>query len=290
MTSLTGLRLKFFSGSDFVDLTSEETLFIDFLNSYPQFYKKAHEIAENSKGISILPMGSGKNEFRMFSLDEICRSCEIFRQNNVMITPKTTDAIWYKKQNGNFFIFLIEFKGDFLCRTSSKCSLVSVVDSLRAKNEKFNNEFSKEISALDKIILKYSDKMLNGLAAKPLETVTIALPLIYEDYYEKNRDNVEYLDIRNFLKNSRIIYRVVSISEEFESNRQMSRGKSYRCSNMIPSICKRLARQKQDRQLDATYESSLETYHRRYERAGIVYSAGFVDNIAFNNFIENYLK
>jgi len=132
--------------------------------------------------------------------------------------------------------------------------------------------------------------MLNGLAAKPIETVTIALPLIYEEYYEKNRDDVEYLDIRNFLKNSRIIYRVVSISQNYEPNRQRTRAKSYRCSNIIPSVCKRLAREKHDRELDSSYESSLQTYYRRYEKAGIVYSAGFVDNVAFNNFIENYLK
>lgn len=271
-----------------MSLTKEETLFVDFLNSFPQFYKKAHEIAENSKGISILPMGDGKNEFKMYSLDEICHSCQIFRDGNLLITPKTTDAIWYKKENDNFFIFLIEFKGDFLCRTSSKCLLVNVVDNLKTKNEQYNNEFSKEIAKLDKVLDKYSDRMLNGLAAKPLETVTIALPLIYEEYYGKN--DVEYLDIRKFLSNSRIIYRVVSISDEYEPNRQRSRGKSYRCSNMIPSICKKLAHERHDRELDSSYESSLQTYHRRYERAGIVYSAGFVDNVAFNNFIENYLK
>ncbi|WP_458457026.1 hypothetical protein [Methanobrevibacter sp.] len=271
-------------------LTKEETLFVEFLNSFPQFYKKAHEIAENSKGISILPMDNGKNEFKMFALDDICHSCKIFREGNLLITPKTTDAIWYKKENSNFFIFLIEFKGDLLFRTSSKCTLVEVVDNLKNKNEKLNDELEHELFLLDKVLSKYSDKMLNGLAAKPLETVTIALPLIYEEYYEKNKDNVEYLDIREFLKNSRIIYRVVSISEEYEPNRQRSRGRSYRCSNMIPSTCKRLAQEKHDREIDSSYESSLQTHHRRYERAGIVYSAGFVDNIAFNNFIEHYLK
>ena len=273
-----------------MSLTKEETLFVDFLNSFHQFYRKAHEIAENSKGISILPMEDGKNEFKMYSLDEICHSCQIFREGNLLITPKTTDAIWYKKKNDKFFIFLIEFKGDFLCRNSTKCLLVRAVDDLKVKNERFNNEFSKDIAKLDTVIGKYSDKMLNGLAAKPLETVTIALPLIYEEYYEKNKDDVEYLDIREFLNKSRIIYRVVSISDKYEPNRQRSRGKSYRCSNMIPSICKRLAHERRDRELGSSYESSLQTYHRRYERAGIVYSAGFVDNVAFNNFIENYLK
>lgn len=269
-------------------MTAEEQLFIDFLNSFPQYYLKAHEIAENSKGVSILPVGEGKNEFRMFALDEICHSCSIFREGNLMITPKTTDAIWYKKENGIFFIFLIEFKGDFLFKNSTKCTLVDAVESIRKKDTE--GQYSDELFKLDRIVSKYSDKMLNGLAAKPLETVTLALPLIYEEYYEKNRDEVEYLDIRKFLSASRIIYRVVSISENYESNRQRTRGRSYRSSTMIPSICRKLARERHDRELDASYESSLQTYHRRYERAGIVYSAGFVDNVAFNNFIENCLK
>ena len=267
-------------------LTSDETKFVEFLKSFNEFYWPSHKIAENSKGVSILPHDGEKNEFHMYALDEICHSCRIFREGNVRFTPKTTDALWYKKDENNFFIFLIEFQGDFLCKTSSKCSLVEVVDSLKAKN--YYDELSGEIKALDKIVDKYSDKMLNGLAAKPLETVTIALPLIYEEYYKDN--NVEYLDIREFLKNSRIVYRVVSISADYEPNRQRTRGRSYRCSNMIPSACRRLARERNDRELEASYESSLETFHRRYEMAGIVYSAGFVDNMAFNNFIENYLK
>ena len=115
-------------------LTKEEQLFVDFLKSFPEYYKKAHVIAENSKGVSILPMDGGKNEFKMYSLDEICQSCEIFREDHLLITPKTTDALWYKKENDNFFIFLIEFKGDFLCKNSTKCTLVEAVESLKKKN------------------------------------------------------------------------------------------------------------------------------------------------------------
>lgn len=266
--------------------TSDETKFIEFLNYFNNFYWPSHKIAENSKGVSILPHEDGKNEFKMYALDEICHSCSIFKEDNIWFTPRTTDAIWYKKQGDNFFIFLIEFKGDYLFKTSSKCKLVEVAESLKNKN--YNDELTWEINSLDKIISKYSDNMLNSLVEKPLETVTVALPLIYEDYFTHN--DVEYLDIRNFLASSRIVYRVVSISENYEPNRQRTRGRSYRSSNIIPSICKKLAREKHDPQLDATYESSLQTHHRRYERAGIVYSAGFVDNVAFNNFIENYLK
>lgn len=273
-----------------MEYTREESLFIDFLKSFPQFYKKAHVIAENKNGISILPTGKGRNEFEMYSLDEICHSCSIFKSDGVWFTPKTTDALWYKKVEGNFFIFLIEFKGDLLCKNSSKCRLVEVYDHINAKNERYSGEFTKDIKSLEKVISKYSDKMLNGLAAKPLETVTIALPLIYEEYYENNKDNVEFLDIRNFLSKSRIIYRVVSISENYEPNRQRTRARSYRCSTMIPERCRKLARKRHDREISASYETSLRTYHKRYEKAGIVYDAGFVDNTAFNNFIDNYLR
>lgn len=269
-------------------LTADETKFVEFLKSFPQFYLKAHEIAENSKGISILPMEDGQNDFKMYALDDICHSSKIFREGGLSITPKTTDAIWYKKAGDNFFIFLIEFKGDLLCRNSSKCTLVEVIDNLNHKN--YNDELEHELFLLDKVLSKYSDRMLNGLAAKPLETVTIALPLIYEEYYEKNKDKVDYLDIRNFLRSCRIVYRVVSISEDYEPNRQRTRSRSYRCSNIVPSLCRKLASERHDRELDSSYQSSLETYHRRYEKAGIVYSAGFVDNVAFNNFIENCLK
>lgn len=50
-----------------MSLTKEENQFVEFLESFPQFYWKAHKIAENAKGISILPMDNGKNEFKMYA-------------------------------------------------------------------------------------------------------------------------------------------------------------------------------------------------------------------------------
>ena len=44
------------------------------------------------------------------------------------------------------------------------------------------------------------------------------------------------------------------------------------------------------RKCDASYESSIQNYHIIYGQTIIVYSASFVDNVAFNNFIENYLR
>lgn len=276
-----------------IPLNKEENQFVKFLEYYSNFYMESHKIAENKEGISILPHDKGRNQFKMYSLDEICHSCTIFNEGNMSFIPKTTDAIWYKKSiNGKFYIFLIEFKGDYLCKNSSKCGLIDVLDTLKIKNNDYNNMFNNEIRAIEKIISKYSDKLLNGLAAKPLETVTIALPLIYEDYYNKNKDNedVEYIDIRNFLKKSKIIYRVVSISEKYQPNRQRSRGNAYRCSNVIPAACAKYANNYQDPEPVVSYESSLKTYYKRYVKAGILAGADFIENTEFNNFTNKYLK
>ena len=271
--------------------TKEETQFIKFLENYPQFYKKAHVIAENKSGKTILPTGKGRNEFQMYALDDICQSCNSFFEDGIPFTPKTTDAIWYGKENGKFYIYLIEFKGDCLFKNSRKCKLIDVYETIKNKNEVYSNEFDEVLNDLKDVIYKFSDKLLNGLAAKPLETVTISLPLIYEEYFEKNKDNenVSYIDIKDFLEKSRIVYMVVSFSED-DSNRWKTRGRAYRCSNEIPAICSIYAKRYDDRQLEASYESSLKTYHKRYEKAGIIYDAGFIDDKSFNKFVNDHFK
>lgn len=45
-----------------------------------------------------------------------------------------------------------------------------------------------------------------------------------------------------------------------------------------------------DKELEASYESSLLTYHNRYEHTGIIHDSDFIDNTEFNNFIKNYLE
>lgn len=272
--------------------TKEECQFIKFLKSYPHCYKKAHVIANNKYGKTILPIGKCRNEFEMYALDNICESCTSFYEDGIFFTPKTTDAIWYGKENGNFYIYLIEFKGDCLFKNSKKCVLVDVYETIIEKNKAYPAEFDEVLEDLEIVMGKFSDKLLNSLIAKPLETVEIALPLIYEEYYEKNKDkeDITYIDINNFLDNSRIVYRVVSFSEEYEKNRFKTRGRALRCANKNPAVCELYAKKYKDRQISSSYESSLKTYHKRYEKAGIIYDADFIDNISFNNFVNNRLK
>lgn len=272
--------------------TEEERQFIKFLEYYSHCYKKAHVIANNKYGKTILPTGKGRNEFEMYALDDICRSCDSFYEDGIPFTPKTTDAIWYGKENGNFYIYLIEFKGDCLFKNSKKCVLIDVYETMIEKSKVYPKEFDEVLKDLKIVMGKFSDKLLNSLAAKPLETVEIALPLIYDEYYQKNKDNddVSYIDIHEFLDNSRIVYRVVSFSKDEEKNRFKTRGRALRCANKNPSICEIYAKKYDDRQISSSYESSLKTYHKRYEKAGIIYDAEFVDNTSFNKFINDWLK
>lgn len=271
--------------------TDEEKQFICFLKDFHEYYWESHKIAENDDGDTILPTDKGRNRFKMYALDEICKSCKCFKHEGYESRPRTSDAIWYKKCDNEFFIFLIEFKGDYLCKNSNKCTLLDVLHTLKLKNEALNYELTGEINQLEGVVGKYSDKLLNGLAVKPLESVTIALPLIYEEYYNKNKQNgIKHLDIENFLKNSRIIYRVVSISEEYNPNRFRSRSNTYRCSNITPIACTKYAQAEEDDEPIKSYEGSLKAFHRRYLDAGIIQSADFIENIEFNNFIKDYLE
>ena len=270
--------------------TSEEKQFIKFLDSYPTCYKKAHVIAENKTKETILPTKRGKNTFEIYDLDDICKSCTSFKEDDISFMPKTTDAIWYNKIKGIFYIYLIEFKGDCLFNNSRQCKLIDVYETILELNNEYPKQFQGALNDLKEVMEKFSDSLLNSLISKPLETVTISIPLIYEEYYEKNKDKegVFPLDIKEFLSKSRIVYRVVSIADE--PNRFKAHSNAKRCSNMSPAICEKYAIKYDEPQLKYSYSSNLKTYHKRYQKAGIIHDADFIDNNSFENFIQNHLK
>lgn len=267
--------------------------FIEFLNNYPRYYKPAYIISQNKDGEPLLPTGKNRNRFKMYALDEICKSCNIFEEENIKFYPKTVDAIWYKKhEDGSFYIFLIEFKGDKLYKNSKKCWLIDFVDTLKIKNDTYIGEFSEAITNLEKIIPKYSDKLLNSLILKPLESITVSIPLIYEDYIEnnKNNENIKKIDIKEFLRKSKIVYRVVSISND-DYNRLRDRSEANRLSN-IPAACKEYVKNEDDNEAIKSYEENLKSYYKRYQKAGIIYDLKcFIGASEFNNFINrNFIE
>ena len=276
--------------------TENEKLFKEFMESYSAYYKPVYIISKNSKGEPLLNHKKGKNQFPMYDLDKICSSCSIFRQGDFSFLPKTTDALWFRKHmDGNFYIYLVEFKGDKLYNKSKKCELVEYLDTL---NKRFEDNPNDPYAGIDKniiehIISKYSDKMLNGLALKPLETITIALPLLYQDYCSKHID-VKTFDIVNFLRDAQILFRVVSVSENLElasQNTHRNRGNSYRQGNQSSDVCVKQGLENEDYELLESYESNLKTYYKRYAEANIICDTdNFLDTSGFNNFINNYMK
>ena len=279
-----------------IPLTKDESKFKDFIEYYSSYHKPAYIISKNDKGEPLLNNKKGKNQFRLYDLDKICASCSIFRQGDVLFTPKTTDALWFKKHpNGDFYIFLIEFKGHNLSNKSNKCELVEYLDTLnQRKKDNPNDPYAgMDASIIKQIIQKYSDKMLNGLALKPLETITIALPLIYQDYCSKN--DVESFDIVGFLRKSKIIYRVVCALEDQDDcvseNSFRERGRAFRTGKREPDACLKQGTIDNDYELLESLESNLATYYKRYAEANLILDTdNFMDKRAFNNFINNVLR
>lgn len=278
-----------------MNYTGEEIQFIKFLESFNDYCQPAHVIAQNNNYESILPNKKGKNQFKLFNLDRICHSSLIFCEDNLEFFPKTTDAIWFKKDDDGFNIYLIEFKGEYLFKKSTKCMLFDYIKKLQQKMdstyvgfEKSNLE--KDIENLKIICSKHSDKLLNGLSLKPLETVVTALPLIYEDYYitHMNQKDVKHIDIEQFLKKSKIIYRVVALIDT--DNPSKSRSMAFRLSRFMPESCNEIFLKEKEDEISKSYKQNLDSFYRRYEKAGIIDDYDFLDVSAFNNFINTTLN
>ena len=279
-----------------VEYTEDEQKFVDFIESYSSYHKPAYIISMDNKGVPLLNNKKGKNQFPMYDLDKMCGACTIFWHDGIAITPKTTDALWFKKdeENGVFYIILVEFKGDKLYHKSNKCELVKYLKTLkdRFRDNPFDDDARMDIPIIEKIIKKYSDKMLNGLALKPLETITIALPLLYQDYCNKHED-VESFDIVGFLRNSEIIYRVVTILDEenndFPENPTASHLQSAATASEGSDICIEQGLVDEDMELLESYEANLATYYYRYAKANIICDTkNFIDKSGFNNFINDF--
>ena len=104
------------------NLTNEE--FIRFIKSHKKFHKNITEISMNKFGEPLI-----ENDFKMYSLDEMCWVCELLED----YTPKTTDALFFKESlDGKFTLYIIEFKFHNFNKPNAK-------DMLKIMNEDVNN-------------------------------------------------------------------------------------------------------------------------------------------------------
>lgn len=173
-------------------LTNRE--FKQFLKYYDKFNKKVGEISKNESGESLI-----EYEFNMYSLDEMCWDCELLEK----YTPKTVDALCYKESLDNkITLYLVEFKFHNFNDPNAKDMLAIMADDVNNSNydEKFNCLTPKFKKNMKKINKYYGDEVEFSLILKPIESLNVVIPALYDQYcIDKNIEDKK--DIRKFLNN-----------------------------------------------------------------------------------------
>ena len=196
-------------------LTNKE--FKEFIKSYEKFYKDITEISMSDFGESLI-----ENDFKMYSLDEMCWDCELLEED----TPKTTDALWFKESlDGKITLYIIEFKFHNFNNPNAKDMLEIMAkdvndskleDKYKCLSDKFKNN-------LRKIKNYYGDEVEFSLILKPIESLSIVIPTLYEQYCIDN--GIPQKDIRSFLDNieKRLIVFVSHYDDKKKHNKSKQR-------------------------------------------------------------------
>ena len=190
--------------------------FIDFIKSHEKFYKKITEISKNKYGDILI-----ENDFRMYSLDEMCWDCELLQEN----TPKTTDALFYKPNtNDKLSLYLIEFKFHNFNDPNAKKMLEKI--SKDVNNKKSGNKYNclspKYKKYLKKINNYYGDDVEFGLVLKPIESINVVIPALYEQYcIEKG---CPQKDIRKYLEEN-VEKKVIVFVSHYDDNEEPDKPK-----------------------------------------------------------------
>ncbi len=190
--------------------------FVDFIESYrnPKYF-------DTLENISCPRLPNGKKypnkhaliekSLKMFSLDDICKDCNKFEDNN---RPTTTDALWYKvDDHDKLILYFIEFKWHNLNNKKDKKILEEAFLSLER-----GTEITKDMKdKFQKLNQSYIDGDVElKLRLKPFESIFIVLPMLYQEYSEKHPDK-GFKDLDTFLKSTEI--KVYSFVSDYDENR-----------------------------------------------------------------------
>lgn len=178
---------------------SDNGLFIDFLKSFDDGMHKNHKFYDTITEISRKESGDRKplveNMKEMYSLDDIAKGSKILKGN----LPKTTDALFYKEDGENLSLILIEFKFHNLDDPDAEDLLDALVDNFYAETKKYKCLTEDDKKDLNKIRNYYGDDVTNALILKPLESLKVVIPKLYEEYCFNN-PNVKKIDIKDYLE------------------------------------------------------------------------------------------
>lgn len=174
--------------------------FINFIKSFDDGSHNSHKFHDTITEISRKHSGKREplieNDFEMYSLDDIKDGSRILKDN----PPKTTDALFYKEQDGKLSLYLIEFKFHNLDDPDAKDLLHAFVNEIYSSDNKkkykcLSNDDKRD---LKKIRNYYGDDVSNTLVLKPIETIRVTLPGLYEEYCSNN-PGAERIDIEKYL-------------------------------------------------------------------------------------------
>ena len=180
--------------------------FIKFIKSYSKNQKYYEVVAEISRSKTFPFDSLVESYFKMYSLDDICKDSKSFGKYN---TPKTTDALWYKEENGKLTLYIIEFKFHNFYNNMTKTKIQLLYEQVKEINEMFkttkddgetkylfNENFFKDFRKLKS---SFGDNIEFSLKMKPIETLIYALPELYKEYCGYD-DELDAEECRKFLK------------------------------------------------------------------------------------------
>ena len=196
-------------------LTNKE--FKNFIKSYEKFYKDITEISMSDFGEPLIV-----NDSKMYSLDEMCWDCQLLEEN----TPKTTDALWFKESlDGKLTLYIIEFKFHNFNDPNAKDMLETMAKNVNdsSQEDKYKCLSDKFKKNLKKIKNYYGDEVEFSLILKPIESLSVVIPALYEQYCIDN--DIPQKDIRSFLDN--VEKKLIVFISHYDDNRKHNKSKQW---------------------------------------------------------------
>ena len=100
-------------------------------------------------------------------------------------------------------------------RSSKRGELQDILYNMNKDSECYGKYYER----LQWVYKSYGDELAFKLRLKPFETLDLALPNVYKDYYNKNSiSDEDKLDLSEFLSSIKKVYIVVAISYKEKSN------------------------------------------------------------------------
>ena len=192
----------------------------------------------------------------MYSLDEMCWDCKLLEEN----TPKTTDALWYKESlDGKLTLYIIEFKFHNFNSPNARDMLEIMARDVN-KYDCVSDKFKRN---LKKVKNYYGDEVEFSLILKPIESLSVVIPALYEQYCIDN--GLPIKDIRTFLDN--VEKKLIVFISHYDDKRRHNMSKQ-RVQTMDVSVENNYRRLEKGNIIDyhKIYPSFKFSYFLSYER------------------------